>query len=47
MAAPRAEAREDLRAARDMFGRFGAAPFAERARRELRHRLAQLERRIA
>jgi DNA-binding CsgD family transcriptional regulator len=31
----RAEAREHLRAAHDMFGRFGAAAFAERARREL------------
>ena len=31
----RAEAREYLRAAHDMFGRFGAAAFAERARREL------------
>jgi DNA-binding CsgD family transcriptional regulator len=32
----RAEAREQLRAAHDLFGRFGAAAFAERARRELR-----------
>jgi ATP/maltotriose-dependent transcriptional regulator MalT len=32
----RVEAREHLRAAHDMFGRFGAAAFAERARRELR-----------
>jgi DNA-binding CsgD family transcriptional regulator len=32
----RAEAREHLRAAHDMFGRFGAAAFAERACRELR-----------
>jgi len=31
----RVEAREHLRAAHDMFGRFGAAAFAERARREL------------
>jgi DNA-binding CsgD family transcriptional regulator len=31
----RAEAREHLRAAHGMFGRFGAAAFAERARREL------------
>jgi DNA-binding CsgD family transcriptional regulator len=31
----RAEAREQLRAAYDMFGRFGAAAFAERTRREL------------
>jgi DNA-binding CsgD family transcriptional regulator len=31
----RAEAREHLRAAHDMFGRFGATAFAERARREL------------
>jgi DNA-binding CsgD family transcriptional regulator len=31
----RAEAREQLRAAHDLFGRFGAAAFAERARREL------------
>jgi DNA-binding CsgD family transcriptional regulator len=31
----RAEAREYLRAAHDMFGRFGAAAFAERTRREL------------
>ncbi|HEV2258386.1 MAG TPA: AAA family ATPase [Streptosporangiaceae bacterium] len=31
----RAEAREHLRAASDMFGRFRAAAFAERARREL------------
>ena len=31
----RAEAREHLRAAHDMFGRFGAAAFAGRARREL------------
>ena len=31
----RAEAREHLRAAHDMFGRFGAAAFTERARREL------------
>jgi DNA-binding CsgD family transcriptional regulator len=31
----RAEARERLRAAHDMSGRFGAAGFAERARREL------------
>ena len=31
----RVEAREQLRAAHDMFGRFGAAAFAERARREL------------
>lgn len=31
----RAEAREHLRAAHDMFGRFGAAAFAERARRGL------------
>ena len=31
----RAEAREQLRAAHDMFGRFGAVAFAERARREL------------
>jgi len=31
----RAEAREQLRTAHDMFGRFGAAAFAERARREL------------
>src|SRR5215470_11748577 len=31
----RAEAREQLRAAHDMFGRFGAEAFAERARREL------------
>lgn len=31
----RAGAREHLRAAHDMFGRFGAAAFAERARREL------------
>jgi DNA-binding CsgD family transcriptional regulator len=30
----RVEAREHLRAAHDMFGRFGAAAFAERARRE-------------
>ncbi len=29
------EAREQLRAAHDMFGRFGAVAFAERARREL------------
>ena len=32
----RAEAREHLRAAHDVFGRFGAAAFAERARRELK-----------
>ena len=32
----RVEAREHLRAAYDMFGRFGAEAFAERARRELR-----------
>jgi DNA-binding CsgD family transcriptional regulator len=32
----RVEAREHLRAAHDMFGRFGATAFAERARRELR-----------
>ncbi|HET9974590.1 MAG TPA: AAA family ATPase [Streptosporangiaceae bacterium] len=32
----RAEAREHLRAAHDMFGRFGATAFAERAFRELR-----------
>ena len=31
----RVEAREHLRVAHDMFGRFGAAAFAERARREL------------
>ena len=31
----RVEAREQLRAAHGMFGRFGAAAFAERARREL------------
>jgi DNA-binding NarL/FixJ family response regulator len=31
----RVEAREHLRAAHGMFGRFGAAAFAERARREL------------
>jgi DNA-binding CsgD family transcriptional regulator len=31
----RAEAREHLRAAHDMFGRFGATAFAERTRREL------------
>jgi hypothetical protein len=31
----RVEAREQLRAAHDMFGRFGAKAFAERARREL------------
>jgi DNA-binding CsgD family transcriptional regulator len=31
----RVEAREHLRAAHDMFGRFGAEAFAERARREL------------
>jgi DNA-binding CsgD family transcriptional regulator len=31
----RVEAREHLRAAHDMLGRFGAAAFAERARREL------------
>jgi len=31
----RVEAREHLRAAHDMFGRFGAAAFADRARREL------------
>ena len=31
----RVEAREHLRAAHDMFGRFGARAFAERARREL------------
>lgn len=31
----RVEAREQLRAAHDMFSRFGAAAFAERARREL------------
>jgi DNA-binding CsgD family transcriptional regulator len=31
----RIDAREHLRAAHDMFGRFGAAAFAERARREL------------
>jgi DNA-binding CsgD family transcriptional regulator len=31
----RTEAREQLRTAHDMFGRFGAAAFAERARREL------------
>jgi hypothetical protein len=31
----RAEAREHLRAAHDMFGRFGAEAFAERTRREL------------
>jgi DNA-binding CsgD family transcriptional regulator len=31
----RVEAREHLRTAHDMFGRFGAAAFAERARREL------------
>ena len=31
----RVEAREHLRAAHDMFGRFGAGAFAERARREL------------
>ena len=32
----RIDAREHLRAAHDMFGRFGAAAFTERARRELR-----------
>lgn len=31
----RVEARERLRGAHDMFGRFGAAAFADRARREL------------
>ena len=31
----RVEAREALRTAHDMFGRFGALAFAERARREL------------
>jgi DNA-binding NarL/FixJ family response regulator len=31
----RADAREHLRTAHDMFGRFGAMAFAERARREL------------
>ncbi len=31
----RVEAREHLRAAHDLFVRFGAAAFAERARREL------------
>ena len=43
----RAEAREHLRAAHDMFARFGAAAFAERARRELQATGETVRKRVA
>ena len=43
----RLDAREQLRAAHGMFGRFGAAAFAERARRELQATGETVRRRTA